>query len=455
MEATLSTVSAALVLCCLFGATTLAADKYRLEEPVDDTRVFGIGMRLDVHGKVQTRGEENKTIDLPLTASAAISYRERRLLGPGADAEGLRSARDYEQAQVDIAVDEEKTTVLLPDALKLAVAQGRTSGLEIYSLGGLLSAQELELLTPPSDSLGLIALLPTSEVDVGEEWSPPRWVGQFLARLEAATKSEVTCKLASVENNIAKVTFSGTVTGAVQGATSEVTLVGSFDYDLQSKSIRSADLQQTEKRSVGVVSVGLDISARLRLLRKPAQVAGRVANVAVIDAATPEPPASALLLRFESPWSLGLLHARQWHLFKQTEQVAIFRLLDRGLFLAQCNLSPIPSAKPGDHTSAEVFEGDIRQSLGTRLKTLGQAEVVPTTDRRFIQRVTADGVIGDRKLTWIYYLLADPSGKQASLMFALDAEQLEKLGLRDREFVQSVRFGAPATTAILKSPPAR
>jgi hypothetical protein len=40
-------------------------------------------------------------------------------------------------------------------------------------------------------------------------------------------------------------------------------------------------------------------------------------------------------------------------------------------------------------------------------------------------------------------------------MFAVDTAQVEKLTGRDREFVQSIRFGAPATTAILKTPPAR
>lgn len=442
-------------LTCLVASALAAADKYRLEEPVDDARVFGVGLRLDVHGKVQTRGEENKTVNLTMSATAAISYRERRLLGPGTDAEALRSVRDYEQAQVDIAIEDEKTSHRVPDALKLAVAQGRSSGLEIYSLGGLLSAQELELLTPPSDSLGIIALLPKSEVEVGEEWSPPAWVGQLLARFDAATKSEITCKLAGVQNDVAKVTFTGEVSGAVQGATSEIAILGSYEYDLVSKSISSVDLQQTEKRAVGVVSVGLDVAARVRLLRKPAQVPGRLGNTAVVEAAATEPPAAALLLRFESPWNIGLLHSRHWHLFKQTDQVAIFRLLDQGLFLTQCNLSPIPSARPGEHTSAQVFESDIRQSLGTKLKTLGVTEVIPTTDRRFIQRVVAAGAIGERNLTWIYYLLAEPSGKQASLMFAIDSDQLEKLGDRDREFVQSVRFGAPATTAILKTPPAR
>lgn len=445
---------AALLWCLACGAALARADdKFRLEEAIDDTRVFGVGLRLDVNGKVQTRGDDNKPLDLPLHAAAAISYRERRLVGIGAGAETLRAVRDYEQAQVDIEISEEKTQVRLPDALKLSVVQGQPGGLDVYSLGGAFSAQELDLLTPPCDSLGLTTLLPRSEVAVGEEWSPASWVAQFLARLEAASKAEMKCRLVSVQNEVAKISFAGQVTGAAQGAPSEVRLEGTVDYDLKTKSIVSADVQQTEKRAIGAVSVGLDVAARLRLLRKPAQVPGRVAHQTVLDAAAADPPPTALALRFESPWGFSLLHGRQWHLFKQTEQVAILRLLDEGLFVAQCNLAPIAAAKPGGHTSPEVFQNDVRQALGGRLKTLGEPERIPTKDGRHVFRVVAQGEVGERKLTWIYYLCADPTGKQASLLFSLDTDLVEKLGERDRELVHSLRFGAPAVTAILRTPP--
>ncbi len=445
-------ITAVVLGWCLCGQTS-AGEKYTLEEPVDDERVYGVGLRLDVHGKVQTRGPENKNVDLPLTGTAALSYRERRLLGTGAQAESLRSVRDFESAQVDIEIADEKTQVLLPEALKLIVAQGKPAGLEVYSLGGLLSAQEVELLSPPTDSLGLAALLPTSPVEVGEEWTPAKWVGQFLARLEATTTNELKCTLVSVEKNVAKIKFTAKVHGAVQGAPSELEITGSMDFDLGVKHIVAADVQQTEKRTVGAVSVGLDVSARMRLLRKVAQVGGRVATPAVLTAAAEEPPASAMLLRFEAPGNLSMLHARQWHLFKQTEQTSILRLLDDGLFVAQVNMSPIPSAKAGEHTTPEVFQADIKQSLGERLKAITKTEVVPTTDRRYVYKVVVEGAVGERQLTWIYYLVADPSGKQASLLVSLDRELVEKLGSRDAELVQSLRFGPPPVTALLKSPP--
>ena len=438
-----------MIALCWLAASAAGAEKYTLDEPVDDTRVYGVGMRMEVHGKVQTRGENNTAVDLPLSVTAALSYRERRLLGLGSGAETLRAVREYEQAHVDISIADEKTSSDLATPLKLMVGQGRAWGLEMYSLGGLLSAQEVELVTPPCDSLGFIALLPPASVEVGEEWTPSPWVAQFLSRLEATTASELKCKLASVNNGAATITFQGTVKGAVQGTPAEVTLKGSIDFDTKLECITGAELTQTEKRDVGAVSPGLDVSARLRILRKPAQIPGRCAEQPVLDVAMAAPPPTAMHLRFETPWNLSLLHGRDWHLFQQTEQVAIFRLLDQGLFVAQVNLSPIPSAKPGEHTSEQVFQNDIQQSLGTRLKVLGSGSTIEGAPGQYIYRITAEGAIGERPLTWIYYLIADQAGRQASMMFAVDTPLLEKLGERDRELVKSLRFGAPQTTSLL------
>ena len=80
------------------GLTGSAAEKYKLEEPVDDVRVFGCGTRVDVNGKTQPSPNVEP---LKLSASAALSYRERRLLGPGGEAEGLRERVVADAGHVD------------------------------------------------------------------------------------------------------------------------------------------------------------------------------------------------------------------------------------------------------------------------------------------------------------------------------------------------------------------
>lgn len=425
-------------LMTLFSAFCYAEDTYKLEEPVDDARIYGVGTRVDIKGKLQTA--PNAT-HLAQTVSAALSYRERRMLGPGNDAEGFRSIRDYETAEAQIDVDGSKSSIRLPDTSKLMVAQGRFDGVELHSLNNLLTADELDLVRSPADSLALISLLPTKEVGLGDKWTIPTWAVQLLTGLDAVTKGELTCSLDSVDKGLAKVKMTGAVEGAVSGSTTEVNINGFYTYNLEKKYIADTDFVQKETRAVGPISPGLDIVARVRVLRSPSAASGRLGDQKVIDLAATDSDPAAKQLRFESPWNIGLQHGRHWHLYKVDDKLAVFRLLDQGNFVAQCDFAPIPPVKPGTHLSEQVYLDDIRHSLGERLVSMNQGEVVPANDKRFVFKVIAHGNVGERKVTWIFYLVADPSGRQVSMMFTVDTSLAETLIKYDRELVDSMKFG--------------
>jgi hypothetical protein len=429
-------------LICL-TTTAQAGDKYRFEEPVDDTRVFGVGTRIDINGKTQPSPKDQP---LALVASAALSYRERRLLGPGTDAESFRSVRDYEQTLTEIDAGGQKSSVQLADSLKLMVAQGRPDGVELYSLGGTLTSNELDLLRSPADSLALMALLPTKEVEIGDKWLVPTWAFQMLTAMDAVVKGELACTLVSVEKQIAKIKLDGKLEGAALSAVSEITVNGFFEYDLTHKCISQCDFTQVEKRGLGPVVPAFEFTARVRLLRKPAQLPGRLSEKKNIDLAVNEPKPSARFLRFESPWNIGFEYPRYWHLWKIHDRAAIFRLIDEGNFVAQCDLAPLNPAKPGEHLAEAVFVRDIQTAMGERIKSMGTGEVISTADRRFIYRISATGAEGERQLTWIFYLIADHTGRQASLSVTVDTALVETLANREREFVNNLRFGpAPVT----------
>ena len=420
-----------------------AAETYRLEEPVDDTRVFGVGTRINVSGKTQPSIEGKP---LPLVASAALSYRERRLLGPGTEAESFRSIRDYEQTQSDIDAGGQKSSSQLANALKLIVAQGRTDGVELYSLGGPLTSDELDLIRSPADSLALIALLPAKPVEVGDKWTVPTWASQMLTTMDAVVKGELTCTLTSVEKQVARIKVDGKLEGAAISAVSEITVTGFVEYDVSQRCITQCDFTQVEKRGPGPVIPAFEFTARVRVLRRPAQIPGRLADQKLIDAAVNEPQPSARFLRFESPWNIGLEHPRHWHLRTVDDKAARFRLIDDGNLLAQCDLAPIAPAKPGEHLPEADFLRDIQQALSGRIKKLNPSEVITAPDRRYIYRVTATGAEGERPLTWIFYLIADPSGRQASLSVTVDTPLIEALANRDRELLNTLRFGPAPTT---------
>ena len=428
----------------LLGVTSAqSAETYKLEEPVDDTRVFGVGTRIEVTGKIQPT---DKLEAMTLSASAALSYRERRLLGPGSESELLRSIRDYEQTTADIVAGTKKSTAQLANSLKLIVAQGRPNGVELYSLGGHLTSDELDLIRSPADSLALAALLPAKEVEVGESWTTPAWAFQMLTRMDAVSKGELKCSLVSVEKQVARIKVDGKLEGAALSALSDFTISGFYEYDLGMKCITQCDLTQVEKRGFGPVTPAFEFSARVRLLKRPAQIPGRLGEQGIVDSALNEPPATMKNLRFDSPWNIGLDYPRHWHLWQIKDNAAVFRLLDDGNLIAQCDLAPIAPAKPGEHLAEAIFVKDIQQALGDRLKTIGAGEVLTGTGRTFIYRITATGAEGDRALAWAFYLITDPSGRQATLSVTSDATLVEALATRERELLATLKFGpAPAT----------
>ena len=431
-------------LMMLMTSVALSADKYKLEEPVDDARVFGVGTRVEIKGTLRFP----KNPDLRQNVSAALSYRERRLLGPGDEAESLRSVREYETAEADITVADTKMTMRLPESLKLIVAQGRTEGVELYGLNGLLTGDELNLIRSPADSLALIALLPSKELEIGDQWTVSGWAFQMLTSLDAVVKGDLVCTLVSVEKGLARIKMAGSLEGAAVGSMTEVKVSGFFTYNLDGTFIADTDFVQTELRAIGPVSPGLEISARIRLLRQPAKVPGRLADTKIIDAAATDPSEAAKSLRFDSPWNISLQHGRQWHECTIDDKVAIFRLLEDGNFIAECALTSIAPAKPGEHLAEQTFLTDIRRSLGDQFRTISKGDVVPANDRKFIYKVTAEGVDGERQVTWIFYLIADPTGRQASLKFVVDTTMYEKLVKNDRELIETLKFGpAPATRA--------
>jgi hypothetical protein len=434
----------AFLLTALLPSIAAAADRYALEEPFSQTQIDSVKIHVTVSGTAEFALEKGKVLAHPITADAQLKYRERRLTGAGRDAEALRSLRRYETAQVQIRVADRATSSVLPADRRLIVADGRREGVLLYSPIGSLDDSELELLRAPADSLCLLALLPPKPVAIGEKWNPGGWVGQMLTDTETASKSEITCTLELVHNGQAKVNFEGTVEGATAGAAGTVSLRGSYLFAIDARRLVRADIEQSEKRTIGPVSPGMKVVAKAVVERTPSDDANGLSAEAA-TAVPFDPSPSLLRLRFHAPWTVEFDHDRDWHVFQQSSELGVLRLVDKGSFVAQCNLVPLRPAAPGEHVPEQQFQADIRTSLGERLKSIETAESIPTGDGRFLYRVVVAGKSNDIPITWIYYLCAAPSGAQVSFVFAVETSLRSRLADRDLQILKSVRFPQPPT----------
>ncbi|MFN0197949.1 MAG: hypothetical protein ACKVT0_14485 [Planctomycetaceae bacterium] len=421
-------------------ASPLFADAVSLTETVTDTRVFHVEGTTDISGSLETIAGEGKSRSLPLKAKGTIHYKERRLPGSGRDAEALREFREYmNDLGTEIDVSGQIASTRLRPVRRLIIAQGRREGIDYYTPLGSLTYNELELLQYPGESLCCIGMLPTVPVEIGETWQPESWVVQMLTSTEAVIESACTCKLEKIEKNLATISYIGKVEGAINGAEGTVHVKGEFDYDLVGKHIAGLRQEQSETRSIGSVTPGLKITAVTEWTRKPTEEIGKLTDEQA-ERIPLDPQPEWLLLSMESPWNVRFDYDRNWHLFHETDKVAVFRLVEDGAVVAQFNVSRISTAAPGEHTSEEQFQADIRQSLGKQLKDITQAEQLKTNDGRFLFRVTAVGQVKNIEMTWYYYLCAAPSGQQIAFVFSIETKLLEQLANRDLGIVESLQF---------------
>ena len=435
-----------LVGLLVWQTQTAMGESYTLEEPTTDTRSFQVRAQVTVEGKLKTALTNGQQLSLPLNVNANLHYEERRLPGRGRDAQSLRSLRFYSQADAAIKVRDESISSRLREAHRLLVAQGERRGLTLYSPRGPLTFTETELINYPGDSLTVLGLLPPTTVEVGDKWSPESWAIQMLIGVEAVLKSELQCELLRIDNGqLAIVKFSGSLEGANLGASTKVEFQGAYRYDLTRNCVTRLELTQTDKREVGTVSPGMDVTAKVVLTREPLTTTAQLSES--LAKQIPLNPADGWFhLQFDSPWNSTFRYTRDWHVFKQTGSVAVFRLLENGSLVAQFNVSPMTAAPPGKHLDEKQFQVDIQKALGDTLKSVDRAEKVPTSDNKYIYAVQVSGKANEIEMTWIYYLCAAPSGEQLVFVFAIETKLADQLKGRDLELVKSVTFkrsGAP------------
>ena len=136
-----------------------------------------------------------------------------------------------------------------------------------------------------------------------------------------------------------------------------------------------------------------------------------------------------------------LLADRNWHIFWEDSRMAIWKRLEAGRVIAQCNLMVGPSAAKGRHQDPRQFQDDIRRGLKDRfVQFLGAGEIGGHPDGGFRYRVGVQGHEGDLGVIWYYYLLASSGGDQLLATFTLAEDHLKTFGDHDVDLIGSLRW---------------
>ena len=384
--------------------------------------------------------EEGKTKREKMSVACKLEYFEKTLATPADGA--WRAIRDYQKVTADVKVgDGQFKPTLNPEHHLIAVEATPSSAL-LFSPQGRLTRDELDAIDIQASSLLLDRLLPDKPVSVGDRWEHSPDTMAAILGLDEIAKTTVTSELKEVNDTVARFEFSGNIEGAIYGVSTKIEVKGRYRFDLHSKRVDWIGLLTKEVRSNSFVADGVDVVSKVAVLLTPAQEPATLAD-AVLKKLTLKSSPELTSLTFEVPsgqWQCP--YDRRWYIHHQRPKidVAVLRMVDRGTLTGQCNVSSLPQRKREDLVSLEDYQKDVRKALGKSFGEFVEAKQSINDANCRVYRVVVEGTDAEIPMRWVYYLIADPQGRQVAMTFAVERKLVEQFAEADKAMVQSLRF---------------
>jgi hypothetical protein len=393
-------------------------------------------------GKDAERDKGETPKPLALKVETRLEFFER-VVKLDAEKRPVRSVRRVVQAASAVNVEARPMTATLRPDVAVLVAEARPEGVTVFSPGGPLTRQELELVQGPGDPLALASLSSDRPVALGEKWKVGEPAARGLTAYDSVSSNGLEAKLVALDDDKAVVHMKGEVKGAVLGGEGTFTLDGSLTYDRKLGRVERLTVERKEVRSPGPVEAGLDVKSTLTFTRQAANTPDELADTVLAKLPTEPEPARALLVLNSPDGKYSLLHDRDWHTFWDDNRLTVLKRLDKGNVVAQCNLATGPNAGKGRHQDTGQFRDDIRRGLGSRYgATLGAGEVDGDPAGGYRYKVEVQGRQGDLGIVWTYYLVASPAGDQLLATFTVAEADHESFGAQDLALMGSLRWKA-------------
>lgn len=407
-----------------------------------------VEVSLTVRGELFGPGsDESPAVREPIDVRAAFDFMET----PD-DAPRAAVVRQYRRATAAIQVGERTTrSTLAADAREVIVElAGMTPTPSLPQ--GFLSRQEADLLDTPCDVMLLPRIMPESAVARGETWKVPADVVAGLLAIDTVGEGGIDATLAAITDEVATLELSGTVSGAVDGMATRITVKGTalaacVAADDEGSWRITGPIQQFdgtlgEQREAGWVAPGLDIEATISVRR------GEVpTDVAWTEKHRLDPPPAGRPSgqgRAGTVWHrhphgrYTLVLDQRWRVVEDGADGLVMRLVDRGALVAQCSILPLPRTASEKPTSVEQVSRDVEASLGEQFGHIATAEESTRDDGTRVVRVMAEGTAEGRPFRWIHQLLTDQEGHRLAVTCMLEPAMADRFGGADLELAAGI-----------------
>ncbi len=427
-------------------ANVASAQTYSLSETIKTGDCFQMHLETTVAGEIRVR-RDDQVVPIKHELSAVHDFPER-VLSVASNGLPEKTARIYEKARSVIAVSQEKSEQALRPDRTLFVAARNKDQTTLYCPVGPITRGELSLIDH-LDLLVVPGLLPGKEVALGATWEVPNLVVQALCGFEGLTEQKLVCKLEEVKGPTARVSVTGSSTGIEVGALVKLTVEATYEFDLASQRLTRLEWKQKEERDQAPASPAASVVATTILTRNLVQQPEGLSDVALRSVPDGlEPPAPVLQLEHQDAKAgYHILYDREWQTVSQSAEHTVWRLMDRGDYVAQVTITPWTRAEKGKHLSAEDFTKAMAETPGWEPEEELEAGEVPSNDSRWIYRLSAVGQLDGAKVMQNFYIVAGPNGEQVVLAFTLEPKNAKRLGTRDVSLAVNLEFAEGAKEA--------
>ncbi len=426
-------------------STSSAQDSFPLVSDVTVGSESEVIVQMDVKGSLQVL-ENAQPVDIPLTVKADLRYRELRQAPNGGT---LNALRKYSKSDATITVDGNPIEPVLRDTRRRVRVESGAK-LELYSVDGPLTREELDLLDVQGNTVLLDGLVPEKVVTVGDSWSHHDAMMASLLSIDAVSVNEVQSTLVSADDASATVELSGRVEGAVHGVSTEIEVGGKYLFDRQAGRVTKCQLILKEKRSIGHVGPGINAESTINILVTP-QTDKQMGNLISLGAVAAANRFVDLECIAESGFSFN--YDRRWHVMDESPGQISLRMVDRGDLIAQAKISLIQSSAGA--IAATDFRRQITQALGDKAKEVTSQGSLKTKAGQRVSGLTATGIVSGLPIQWRYYLIGEKAGQQVAIVITLEPELATKLGGADRGMVESLKWTQGSATASAPTPAVR
>ncbi|MEO1615726.1 MAG: hypothetical protein AAFV88_07765 [Planctomycetota bacterium] len=386
---------------------------------------------------------------LPIESKASFDYEERALWPEGAseDSEIVAAQRYYHRAICTSKLNKTASTRTLRDPMRLTMIRRDDLPETIYSSENFFTHAELSLLRSPISSVAADQFLPRGRVLEGDSFEiEPNAICSVL-NLTTVDTGTVTGKVISIDNESVKFQLKGDLEASIDGVSTRLRLIGKMTYDRASRTCSWLALALHETREKNAAEPGFDVSATIRMLRKPLAKPVRLPSEAPkVDFARPVPDDYLYVELRSNALRLGTMVDRRWKVIQDQIGSAVIRITEHGSSIAQCNLRPLPALPEGKQLTLEGFERDVRTSLGNQLQQLVSGDQAASAQGLRVLRMVADGESKGVRLRWIIMHFSDNEGRRVQATFTMAAEQVDAFAGGDIQFADSLRFLSPEET---------